>query len=85
MVHIIHVHIIIVCLRNIHSNLPMQILYPIVWHEPPHKQVRSDRCNLNKLPMIQAIFAWAEDHVPNPSSSYGSFDKCADAIHVLLV
>ena len=59
--------------------------YRIVWHEPPGNQVRSYRLNLTKVPMILAIFAWAEDRVPIPSMGFGIGDKLADAMHVPLV
>jgi len=38
-----------------------------------------------KVPMILAIFAWAEDMVPIPSMGFGIGDKLADAMHVPLV
>ena len=59
--------------------------YRIDWHEPPGNQVRSYRLNLMKVPMIFAIFAWAEDRVPIPSMGFGIGDKLADAMHVLHV
>ena len=59
--------------------------YRIVWHEPPGNQVRLYRLNLTKVPMILAIFAWAEDRVPIRSMDFGIGDKLAGAMHVLLV
>ena len=59
--------------------------YRIVWHEPRGNQVRSYRLNLMKVPMILAIFAWAEDRVFIPSMGFGISDKEADAMHVPLV
>ena len=59
--------------------------YCIAWHEPPGNQVHSYILNLNPLPLIHAIFAWAEDRVPIPSMGFGISDKMADAMHVLLV
>ena len=59
--------------------------YRIVWHEPPGNQVRSYRLNLMKVPMILAIFAWAEDRVPIPSMGFGIGDKLADTMHVSFV
>ena len=59
--------------------------YRIVWYEPPGNHVRSYRLNLTKVPLILAIFAWAEDNVPIPSMDFGIGDKQADAMHVLLV
>ena len=75
-----HVHIIIIFLQNIHTNLVMHSPYRIVWHEPPGNQVRSYRLHLTKVPLILAIFAWAEDRVPIPSMGFGIGDKLADAM-----
>jgi hypothetical protein len=54
--------LIIVCLRNIHILVMVHInhVHIII------VCVRSDKHNLNKLPIIHAIFAWAKDHVPKP-------------------
>jgi hypothetical protein len=38
-----------------------------------------------KVPLILAIFAWAEDRVPIPSMGLGISDKLADVMHVPLV
>ena len=38
-----------------------------------------------KVPMILAIFAWAEDMVSIPSMGFGIGDKLVDAMHVPLV
>ena len=59
--------------------------YHIVWHEPLGNQVRSYRLNLTKVPLILAIFAWAEDRAPTPNMGFGIGDKLADVIHVPLV
>jgi hypothetical protein len=40
---------------------------------------------LTKVPLILAIFAWAEDMVLIPSMGFGIGDKLADAMHVPLV
>ena len=59
--------------------------YRIVWHEPLGNQVRSYRLNLTKVPMIFAIFTWAEDRVSIPSMGFGIGDQLADTMHVPLV
>lgn len=46
----------------------------------------SHKLNLTKVPLINAIFAWAEDRVPISSISFGGIvDKLVDTMHLPFV